>query len=114
MKILVCGDREWTDYMAIKRVLAQLPKRTVVIHGNCRGADKLAGEAAYMLGLTVISFPADWKRLGRRAGPIRNAQMLAQGPKKVIAFHSNIKNSKGTKDMMRKAEAVGIKVELHT
>lgn len=55
----------------------------------------------------MASFPADWAAHGRSAGPLRNARMLAEfKPDVVIAF----KGSRGTQDMVSRAEAAGIRV----
>lgn len=108
MRLLVCGDRNWTDKEAIKTRLRYF-KPDVVIHGKARGVDRLAGEAAEELGIPVIAFPAEWKKYGLAAGPIRNQQMLNEGqPNHVAAFHTDIENSKGTKDMVTRARKAGI------
>ena len=113
MRILVCGDRNWTDCKSIENRLKLLPKDTIIIHGACRGADKIAGLEAKKLGFEVLEFPAEWEKYGKGAGPIRNQKMLDEGkPDVVIAFHQDIENSKGTKDMVERAEKVGIKVEI--
>ena len=51
MRVLICGDRNWTDRAAIGRDVLTLPKGTTVIHGNARGADRSAGEIAHAHGL---------------------------------------------------------------
>lgn len=109
MKVLVCGDRAWTDRARIARALAKLPLGTEIIHGGCRGADVIAGEEANKLNLHVKIFPADWSK-GRSAGPIRNRLMLDENPDFVLAFHPDIKSSKGTADTVREATRRGIKV----
>ena len=97
----------------IESTLKEYPNGIIVIHGDCRGADKMAGVVAEKLGMEVIPFPAKWEKHGRSAGPIRNQQMLDEGkPDKVIAFHQDIDNSKGTKNMIKIAEKAGIPVEL--
>lgn len=111
MKVLVCGSRSWTDYGAVHRALADLVVERgsfVVMHGAARGADRLAGTAAARLGLEVIEFPADWKRHGRRAGYLRNQEMLAQAPDLVVAFHRD--SSPGTGHMISLARRAGIEV----
>jgi hypothetical protein len=113
MRVLVCGDRNWRDMVAIERELRKLPQDTVIIHGAARGADTLGGFIADKLGFKVISFPADWKRYGRGGGVVRNQQMIDEGkPDLVLAFHENIAESRGTKDMVNRAKGVGIKVEI--
>ena len=46
MRVLVTGSMHWTDADAIRRELTQLPHGSVVIHGDCSGADELAGVIA--------------------------------------------------------------------
>lgn len=59
------------------------------------------------LGFEVAACPADWKKHGKAAGPIRNQSMLTEHkPDLVIAFP--LGESKGTRDMIRKAKAAGI------
>jgi hypothetical protein len=112
MRVLVCGDRNWTDQVRITSRLAQLGLGHVIVHGAARGADTMAGVAAGNLDLSVDVYPAQWDKFGRSAGPIRNRQMLDTKPDLVIAFHSNIEASKGTKDCVNEARRRGIPVEV--
>lgn len=114
-RVLVCGDREWvdTDAVMMKR-LAKLPLSAVVIHGACRGADRCAGTIALGYSMAIETYPADWKRYGKGAGPIRNQQMLDTGIDLVLAFHNDIENSSGTADMVARATSFGIPVEIYT
>jgi len=117
MKVLVCGDRSWSDRDTVHQRLAQLPPGTVVIHGDCKGADKIAGTVAEELGLAVIAVPAKWGQYGKvgpgdPAGPIRNKAMLDLNPDLVIAFHADLSRSKGTKGMKALAEKAGVPVEV--
>ncbi len=113
MRVLVCGDRHWVDKNAIVAALARLDKVDIVIEGEARGADTLAREVAEEFNIPVLAFPADWNKYGRAAGPIRNRQMLDEGkPDLVIAFHSNIVESRGTKNMLEQARSRGIHTRL--
>lgn len=111
-RVLVCGDRNWTDEAKIRaelRAAYHLWPDMILCHGAARGADTIAGTIAESLGVPVTPFPADWKRFGRRAGPIRNRQMLREfRPTRALAFHDHIEQSKGTKDMVGAARAAGI------
>ena len=110
-RVLICGDRNWTDFEAIHRHIKTLPKDSVIIQGMCRGADLMARSSALLHGLKVEDYPADWNKYGRAAGPIRNRQMLDEGkPDIVYAFHPNIAESKGTKNMVNQAKKRGIEV----
>jgi hypothetical protein len=110
--VLVCGSRDYTDYSKVYECLKSL-EVSQVIAGGCRGADTLAVRAAKDCGYPFREFPADWQKFGKAAGPIRNQRMLDEGkPDLVIAFHENPENSKGTKDMIRRARSQGIPVRL--
>jgi len=114
MRILFCGDRDWTNYKVIADVMADL-NPAVVIEGEARGADSMARDAAKYFGIPVVAFPADWKMHGKAAGCIRNTQMLTEGkPDLVIAFHNDIMNSRGTLNMVKQAQKKNIKVFVYT
>ena len=117
MKVLVTGSRNWLNREAIRRELKKLPPDTTVIHGACpTGADAIADRIALELGLHVRSYPADWDKDGKAAGPIRNARMIREEHKKgdpidlTLAFTENMDRSRGTKDCSSRAQKAGIKV----
>ena len=112
MIVLVCGSRDWTDEGLIAQWLGELPPNTTVLHGDCRGADRIAAKVAKRLGLKVRAFPADWERHGKAAGPLRNRAMLDEGPALVLAFHEDLERSKGTRDCVEEARRRGITVEV--
>lgn len=110
--VLICGSRTWKDRAAVERVIFALDRDTIVVHGGAQGADALADEAALLWGLTRRVYPADWNRHGREAGPIRNQQMLdLEDIVRVIAFRMP-GESRDTDDMVRRARAAGIPVEV--
>lgn len=109
-RVLVCGGRNFGDVALMDRVLkALLLERnfTAVIHGDARGADRLADLWARENRIEVLSFPAQWRELGLAAGAIRNQRMLNEGkPDLVVAFPGG----KGTDDMVKKARRAGVEV----
>jgi len=109
-RILICGDRNYRDWVRVKEYLDTVPKTAIIIHGGARGADSLAGNFANSLNMKVMKFPANWDEFGRGAGILRNQQMLDEGrPDLVVYFHKDINNSKGTKDMVTRSLGKGIK-----
>jgi hypothetical protein len=117
VRLLVTGDREWSDRKTMMKVIYSIFKQYggtfTVIHGNARGADKMAGEIARELGLDVLVFPAEWDKYGKAAGPIRNQQMIDEGqPDRAVAFHNNLWRGKGTKDMVTRLKKHGIRCSL--
>lgn len=92
--------------------LRQLPLGTEVIHGGAQGVDVLCGKAAAVLGLAVTVYPADWETHGKRAGVLRNLQMLDQWPNLVLAWWDG--KSKGTLHTITEARKRKIPVEIVT
>jgi hypothetical protein len=110
MRVLVCGSRHFKNAELMEDVLKQWDIREI-IEGEARGADTLAREYAEGHGIPVRAFPALWDKHGRAAGPIRNAQMLAEGnPDLVVAFLAP--NSRGTKHMIEIAQKAGVEVHV--
>lgn len=107
MKVLVCGSRHFNDYKLLEETLDGIINISEIIHGAARGADTLGAEYAFERDIPVRAFPANWTKYGRRAGPIRNSQMLSEGkPDLVVAFMGP--NSRGTKHMVSIAQKAGV------
>jgi hypothetical protein len=114
--VLVCGSRDWMDADAIYDRLDALDATRegtlpTIIHGAARGADSIAAAAAESLGYPAQSYPADWKTHGKRAGILRNLEMLDQRPELVLAFQRD--GSRGTQHTIDEARRRGIPVEVH-
>lgn len=103
MRVLICGSRYYNDINEIEKQFSEFKfdKSTTIITGGAKGVDDLAHKTALKLGLKTEVYKADWNKYGKRAGPIRNKEMLLKGkPDFVIAIHENYKNSLGTKNMV--------------
>jgi len=90
MKLLVCGGRRYTDAAGARCALdamAEIGPIEMIITGGARGADRLAEDYAVERGIPVRIFRAEWHRLGRAAGPVRNQVMLDEAaPDLVLAL----------------------------
>lgn len=110
MILLVTGGRNYDDAEAVDDVLDALHAARpieLLVTGGATGADRLAEAWARRSNVAVSVHPADWKRHGRAAGPIRNRAMLRDcKPSMVIAFPGG----KGTADMVRAAREYGCDV----
>jgi len=89
-RLLVTGSRDWSDadriWGALSGVLDQGHDALTIVHGDAsRGADLIARrwvlrQQAYgRTGITEERHPARWDELGRRAGMVRNAEMVRSG-----------------------------------
>ena len=127
LRLLVTGDRNWTDEEVIRAALGTVWHRQVIlIHGAARGADKMAERVAKTMPhiTDIVPYPAQWNRYHHGAGPIRNQQMLDEGkPDMCFAFHDNLRGdgpditvraSKGTRDMVERCQDAGILVMIWT
>jgi hypothetical protein len=106
MKVLITGSRHYRDRSTILHWLTLFPI-SLVIHGDCSGADQLASDICDELGIPHTTFTADWSQ-GKKAGPLRNQAMIDSKPDLVIAFP--LEDSRGTRDCIRRAKAKGIAV----
>lgn len=122
-RVLVTGSRDWTHPAVIARALdtafdtmlrtwrttGRPIDQFVVVHGACtRGADQLADRHARHHRWTVEAHPANWARLGRRAGMVRNAEMVAAGADLCLAFIRD--HSRGATDCADRSERAGVTV----
>lgn len=110
MRILVTGSRTWDDGDTICAALLEAwydagsPADAVLVSGNCpKGADRIAEE---FWGLTIELHPAGWNRHGKRAGFVRNAEMVALGADVCLAFIRD--GSAGATMTAALAESAGI------
>lgn len=134
MRVLVCGSRTYADTRSIWDLLDGLlfNHQTAydvttlapftLIEGGARGADAIAADWASMVAagrpdmvvgapFKHLRFPADWERIGNRAGFVRNKQMLDEGkPDVVYAFVDKpLAQSKGTAMMVGLARDAGVR-----
>jgi hypothetical protein len=112
MVILICGSRHIDPYRALYSLLAWQHTDAsgwTIIHGDAPGADQAAKRIARDIGCWCEAFPADWVRHGKRAGPIRNQQMLDQKPDLVIACIAG-RMTRGTGDMVGRARKASVPV----
>lgn len=110
MRVLVCGGRTFADRETVFHELHELAFKhgwLTIIEGGAQGADALARHWAQGCYHGLVTVHAEWRRLGKAAGPARNTRMLVGGkPDLVLAFPGG----KGTADMVRQAREVGVPV----
>ena len=110
MKVIIAGSREITDYDLILRgVLNAGFDITAVISGGAKGVDTLGAQFANEANLPLFTFPAEWEKYGRKAGPIRNELMAKFGEGLIAVWDGK---SRGTKHMIDRATAHGLKIHV--
>lgn len=111
MRVLICGGRDYADEARVHAVLGALHRGErgpieMLVNGGAPGADALGRQWAEAMRVPGMTVSADWSRYGRRAGPLRNARMLAAKPDLVVAFPGG----RGTANMISQARAAGVEV----
>lgn len=121
MKILVTGDKDWTDIDTIaKALMLHSNDNVTIVEGECRGADIISAVIARELGFDVKPYPAKWRdeqgNYRPWGGVERNQRMLDDNPDIDVcyAFHNDIFSSRGTKDMLKRVMKKGVQWKLWT
>ena len=102
LKVVIAGYRNFDNYDVLKEYvdacLTEFEQQEfTIISGHCKGVDLMGERYAKEKGYSLETYPADWKKYGRAAGPIRNKQM-AEMCDYVICFWDG--KSKGTWSMI--------------
>lgn len=121
IRVIVTGSRTWADRDTIWTALDLIAgaakaegRRLLLAHGCASGADQLAEEwvrarRRVKWPVDVQRYPADWPRHGRRAGRVRNAEMVKPGADVCLAFI--LDGSKGATHCADLAEANDIRTQ---
>lgn len=96
-KVIISGPKEFKDYEFLKtecdRILSRKlvdPDVKVTIMSGCSdGVENLGERYAKEKGLTVQTFPADWNRLGKKAGIMRHKRMAKESNACILFFMSD-------------------------
>lgn len=117
LKILICGGRHFCNYALLENVADNVIKgqdfsEIEIVSGHCIGADRMGEEYAKRHDYALKIFPAEWEKYGKRAGPIRNKQMIdyiAEFENKIVIAFTSL-NTKGTKNTIALAKKANIRV----
>ena len=112
-RLLITGSRNWCNATQMSEALRYVwisifirNPETTLVHGAARGADLLAKAIWEKRGLVAEGHPADWHKYGKRAGRIRNEEMVSLGADYCVAFLRP--ESIGTKHCLEIAREAGI------
>lgn len=119
-RILITGERDWEDWIQVHSAIASVLRKlntsdVVIVHGGCEtGADKFAQEFCNINGVNYEVHLADCGGSGKKAGPLRNSEMVDLGAYIVLAFWGATKTTgSGTFDCLTKAVRAGIRVVVY-
>jgi hypothetical protein len=110
MKIIIAGGRDFDNYLLLLEAVVKSGfDITEVVSGGAPGADSLGERFARDMEIPMKQFPADWKKHGKAAGPIRNGEMALYADA-LIAMWDGV--STGTANMIKQAIDRGLKVHV--
>jgi len=95
MKLAIIGSRTAIDYSLLLRVINEYfpSKITEVVSGGAKGADSLGAKFAKDNNIKLVEFLPDWDKYGKRAGFVRNQDIIEYADK-VLGIWDGV--SKGT------------------
>ena len=111
-QVVVAGGRDFSNYPLLCKKLDHLFQNrqpTAIISGLARGADTLGRQYALERDIQVLEFPAHWNELGKRAGMVRNREML-EAADAVVVFWDSV--SKGTANMVEITQKAGLPLRI--
>ena len=125
-KVLVTGSRDWPDDAqgrgrirdALRWTQAAVALPCVLVHGDARGADRIAAGLAKEMGWEVRPYAVDKALDGAwpGAGPKRNQRMLDAENKRDepidAAYAFPMPDARGTWDMVRRLSVAGIRARI--
>ena len=116
--MLIAGGRDYQDVdrmiRHIEKVIEREGRNVTIIEGDAKGADRIAGNVARQHGLVVEVYPADWDKIGKSAGFVRNKRMADRVAKHIENGGSGsvvlFPGGRGTDHMRRTAIEMGLPV----
>ena len=94
MRTIIAGGRNITDQQWVDLAVQQSKfEITEVVSGTARGADTLGEEWAARNNVPVKRFPAEWDRLGKKAGFVRNHKMVTYADALILVWDGHSSGS---------------------
>ena len=110
MVVLINGSREFSNYSLLEgkcyEILSPFIEKgdkIIIVEGGARGADTLAGKFAKENNFELEIYKADWEHLGKKAGLLRNIEMVegsrfGHKPDILISFNMGTRGTQHTID----------------
>lgn len=108
MKLLICGSRCIDNFEHVYDCINQIVMQeysgliTEIIEGGAKGVDNIAAIYAKEHYISLRDMPADWKKYGKKAGFIRNKEMVDLCDYGIAIWDGYSKGTKHTIDLLKK------------
>lgn len=116
MRLIIAGSRTIQDYGIVAQLIRNylaiyVPINLVIIQGEAKGVDKLAKAFAIDNDIKWKSYPANWGKHGKSAGPKRNRKMAKKATHLLAIWDGE---SRGTNDMVKAGKEYNLHIRLIT
>jgi len=114
-RIVIAGSRHYSNYEEAREYLDLCLKDIkdgsdlIILSGGAQGGDAIGERYAKENGFIIEKHPAEWKKYGKRAGPIRNKAM-ADMADVIICFWNG--ESKGTSSLIGLAKRLNKELKI--
>lgn len=108
-RVGIVGSRHFPSREVVRSFIKSMPQDIVIVSGGAEGVDAWSVEIGNELGMETIVLQADWQRHGRKAGPMRNAEIV-KNVAEVVAFWDG--RSRGTLNTIVQATNSGVPVRV--
>lgn len=115
--VVVAGGRDFDNFGLLCDQTADLVERLVeegiesseicFISADCEGADRLSKLYSNVAGYRHLHIPILWGKYGEEAWKVANTEMASLANELIVFWDGE---SLGTKDMIERIEALGLKV----
>lgn len=105
VKCLIAGSRTINDYYLLTDFIMKTGEKfDAVLCGYATGVDRLGLRYAQELGLQVIPYIPNWAKHGKKAGILRNEQMVKDCDVAIILWDGTSPGTKSTLELLKKYE----------
>jgi len=105
VKVVIAGSRDINDHGLVSDIITDSGfDISQVVCGGAYGVDLIGKRWASDRDIAVKMFMADWEKHGKKAGPIRNAEMAHYADAAIIISNND---SKGSKSMINSITETG-------
>lgn len=114
--ILATGSRTLTDRALVYSTMDHYAPNYVIHGAHWEGLDQLVEDWCVARSVRFLPVPAEWKKYGSRAGPLRNGYMVCNAlllqtlGAEVFVVAFPLTGSRGTIDCIKQAKAAGLAV----
>jgi hypothetical protein len=97
------NSEELQHVLTVLDFMVKNVKATEIISGTAKGADRIGETVAALNEIKVTQFRPDWEMYGKRAGFIRNKEMVEYCDKAIVLWDGASKGAAHTLSLLEKS-----------